>query len=109
MNDNQEEVDSAEKLFTENEVFIFRGVVCEIVYVLDKVYKVNRLEIEKSILNLFEVAESEDKTVIEKRCMIMKAQHLILLIASFWKITALRPHFIAVYPPCGEKSVLKLS
>lgn len=39
LNDNQEMADFAENLFTKNDVFILHEVICEVVYVLDKVYK----------------------------------------------------------------------
>lgn len=66
LNDNQEMADFAENLFIKNDVFILHEVICEVVYVLDKVYNVARSEICKNVNVLLNIADVEDKDVIKQ-------------------------------------------
>lgn len=66
LNDNQEMADFAENLFTENDVFILHEVICEVVYVLSKVYNVDRLAICTNVNILLNIADVEEKAVLKQ-------------------------------------------
>lgn len=64
LNDNQEMADYAEKLFIANDVYILHEVICEIVYVLNSVYKVERSGISANIAAFLSYVETNDKAVV---------------------------------------------
>lgn len=68
LNDNKEQADNAAELFENKIIFIPTEVVAEIVYVLQKVYKVEKGEICESLSALFSyqnVQVSDDKVIGE--------------------------------------------
>ena len=54
LNDTDDLSEKASELLENNEVFIPNEVIAEIVYVLEKVYKLENKEISSALLNLFE-------------------------------------------------------
>ncbi len=54
LNDTDDLSEKASELLESNEVFIPNEVIAEIVYVLEKVYKLENEEISSALLNLFE-------------------------------------------------------
>lgn len=64
LNDNQEMADYAENLFISNDVQILHEVICEIVYVLNSVYNVERKDISTKISSFLTYVETDDKAVI---------------------------------------------
>ena len=53
LNDTESLADKATELLENNDVYIPNEVIAEIVYVLEKVYKVNRKDISYSLIELF--------------------------------------------------------
>ena len=59
LNDSDDFSEKASELLENNEVFIPNEVIAEIVYVLEKVYKLENEEISSTLLNLFEYSNLE--------------------------------------------------
>jgi len=59
LNDSDDFSEKASELLENNEVFIPNEVISEIVYVLEKVYKLENEEISSTLLNLFEYSNLE--------------------------------------------------
>ena len=60
LNDNQEMADYTENLLNTQEVFLLHEVLCEMVYVLDGVYKTSRKDINKQLSALLDFVIIED-------------------------------------------------
>ena len=65
LNDNQEMADYTENLLNTQEVFLLHEVLCEMVYVLDSVYKTSRKDINKQLSALLEYVTIEDSDVMK--------------------------------------------
>lgn len=65
LNDNQEMADYTENLLNTQEVFLLHEVLCEMVYVLDGVYKTSRKDINKQLSALLEYVVIEDSDVMK--------------------------------------------
>jgi predicted nucleic-acid-binding protein len=63
LRDNEDMVSKAEELLSNNNFFIKREVLVEIIYVLSKTYKMERVEIAKIICGLLEA----DDTIVESK------------------------------------------
>ncbi|MCL2350294.1 MAG: PIN domain-containing protein [Defluviitaleaceae bacterium] len=66
INDNKDMAQEAAKFISENQVLIRNEVMAEIVYVLQKVYKIDRLEIYKLFRDIIEgaVIKTENHDVV---------------------------------------------
>ncbi|MCB1193605.1 MAG: PIN domain-containing protein [Leptospiraceae bacterium] len=49
LDDIQEQADEASKIFQENHVYVLVEVLAEVIYVMEKIYKMDRLEISNTI------------------------------------------------------------
>lgn len=65
LNDNQEMADYTENLLNTQEVFLLHEVLCEMVYVLDDVYKTSRKDINKQLSALLDFVTIEDSDVMK--------------------------------------------
>ena len=64
LNDNKEMADFAENLLRNEEVHLLHEVISEMVYVLKKVYDIERKEISERICKLLKYTETTDKGVV---------------------------------------------
>ena len=65
LNDNQEMADYTENLLNTQEVVLLHEVLCEMVYVLDGVYKTSRKDINKQLSALLDFVTIEDSDVMK--------------------------------------------
>ncbi|MBO4319388.1 MAG: PIN domain-containing protein [Treponema sp.] len=65
LNDNAEMADYAEKMLENEEVYLLHEVISEMVYVLDKVYKTSRKDINKKLCMLLKYTTTTDQNVME--------------------------------------------
>ncbi len=66
LNDNQEMADYTESLLNTQEVYLLHEVLCEMVYVLNNVYKTTRKEINTILSALIEYVIINDSDVMKK-------------------------------------------
>ena len=65
LNDNQEMADYTENLLNTQDVVLLHEVLCEMVYVLDGVYKTSRKDINKQLSALLDYVAIEDSDVMK--------------------------------------------
>lgn len=65
LNDNQEMANFAENLLNNGNAFIYPEVLAEMVYVLTKVYNIERNEVCEKLTQLLDFVETTDKDVMK--------------------------------------------
>lgn len=66
LNDNEEMASEAEMLIKNHEVWVTTEVIAEVIYVLKRVYKVEKREVCNCLLEFLEEVRVEDREVLEK-------------------------------------------
>lgn len=66
LNDVEDLSEKAEEIIENNDVFVPNEVIAEVVYVLEKVYKVERIEIDNYLTEFF---EKQNISVLDKKVL----------------------------------------
>lgn len=66
LNDNEEMASEAEMLIKNHEVWVTTEVIAEVIYVLKRVYKVEKREVCNCLLEFLEEVRVEGREVLEK-------------------------------------------
>ncbi|BDU50994.1 PIN domain-containing protein [Haliovirga abyssi] len=72
LEDHEEHLREAENIIENNDILIFNEVIAEVIYVLEKLYKVNRVNIMQGLVDFF----SNRSVELEKEEVVKKALKL---------------------------------